>query len=247
MESAINAGASQPPDAQSPQFIAGLPHSWLPVLADVVAQPSFQRLQAFLAEERRAGTVFPPAPDVYTALQLTPYHAVEVVLLGQDPYHDDGQAHGLAFSVRPGVPLPPSLLNIFKELRDDLGCSVPADGSLEAWARQGVLLLNAVLTVRAHAPNSHRDKGWEEFTDAVIRAVSARPRPAVFVLWGTSAQKKRGLIDAQRHTIIESPHPSPLSARKGFFGSRPFSRINAALQELGRSPIDWCLSTPVDG
>ncbi len=163
------------------------------------------------------------------------------MILGQDPYHDDGQAHGLAFSVRPGVPLPPSLLNIFKELRDDLGCPMPANGSLVSWARQGVLLLNAVLTVRAHTANSHRAKGWEEFTDAVIRAVSARPRPAVFVLWGASAQKKRALIDP-RHPIIESPHPSPLSARKGFFGSRPFSRVNVELIALGRPGITWCMT-----
>ncbi len=218
-----------------------VPAGWQSVLAEVVAQPSFQDLQAFLAEERRAATVFPPAPEVYTALELTPYEAVEVVILGQDPYHDDSQAHGLAFSVRPGVILPPSLRNMFKELQDDLACPMQANGSLIPWARQGVLLLNAVLTVRAHTPNSHRDKGWEAITDAAVRAVSERPRPAVFVLWGASAQKKRALIDASRHTIIESPHPSPLSARKGFFGSRPFSRINTALVGLGRTPIDWCL------
>lgn len=217
-----------------------VPGTWAQVLAGAVTQPRFEALQAYLAEERRRATVFPPESEVYTALELTPYEAVEVVILGQDPYHDDGQAHGLAFSVRPGVPLPPSLLNIFKELRDDLGCPMPANGSLVPWARQGVLLLNAVLTVRAHTPNSHRAKGWEDFTDAVIRAVSARPRPAVFVLWGAYAQKKRALIDA-RHPVIESPHPSPLSARKGFFGSRPFSRVNGELRALGRPGIEWCL------
>ena len=234
--------ASQPVDTPSSQAPMPLPPAgWQPALSDAVAQPSFQRLQTFLADERRHATVFPPESEVYTALELTPYQSVEVVILGQDPYHGPGQAHGLAFSVPPGIPLPPSLLNIFKELRDDLGCPMPADGCLEPWARQGTLLLNAVLTVRAQTPNAHRNKGWEAFTDAVIRAVDARQRPAVFVLWGASAQKKRALIDVQRHTIIESAHPSPLSAHKGFFGSRPFSRINAALHGMGRPGIDWQL------
>ena len=218
-----------------------IPQSWRGALADAVTQPSFERLQTYLAQERQREQIFPPESMVYAALDLTSFDAVNVVILGQDPYHDDNQAHGLAFSVQPGIAFPPSLLNIFKELRDDIGCAMPANGSLIPWARQGVLLLNTSLTVRAHQANSHRGKGWEEFTDAVITAVSARSRPAVFVLWGASAQKKRALIDTERHTIIESVHPSPLSARKGFFGSRPFSRINADLERLGHPPIDWCL------
>jgi uracil-DNA glycosylase len=224
-------------DAQT----VSLPASWSAALQDAVAQPSFAKLQAFLAEERQREQVFPPESMVYAALDLTPFEAVQVVILGQDPYHDDHQAHGLAFSVQPGIPFPPSLLNIFKELRSDLGCPMPAEGSLIPWAKQGVLLLNTSLTVRAHQANSHRGKGWEEFTDAVISAVNARPRPAVFVLWGASAQKKRALIDAERNVIIESAHPSPLSARKGFFGSKPFSQVNAALERMGQPPIEWCI------
>ena len=175
-----------------------------------------------MAEERRTHTVFPPEPDVFNALKLTPYARTNVLLLGQDPYHDDGQAHGLCFSVRPGIKPPPSLVNMFKELRDDLGCSIPRHGYLASWAEQGVLMLNAVLTVRAHEPNSHKERGWETFTDAIIRAVNARPSPVVFVLWGAYAQKKAKLIDASRHPVLTAAHPSPLSAKK-FFGSRPFS------------------------
>jgi uracil-DNA glycosylase len=184
-------------------------------------------------------TVFPPEDEVLTALRLTPYERVSVVLLGQDPHHDDGQAHGLAFSVRRGIRPPPSLMNVFRELRDDLGCRIPNNGCLVPWAEQGVLLLNAVLTVRAHTPNSHRGRGWEVFTDAVISRVSERQDPLVFLLWGASAQKKKLLIDAGRHVILEAPHPSPYSAKTGFFGSRPFSRTNAALEAAGRLPIDW--------
>jgi len=219
-----------------------IPESWRAVLADAVAAPSFQRLQAFLEEERAAHQVFPPEPEVFSALALTPFDRVRVVVVGQDPYHDDGQAHGLAFSVRPGVPLPPSLRNIFKERQADVGCPIPQSGSLVGWARQGVLLLNTVLTVRAHAPGSHRRRGWEEFTDAVIRAVSGRPEPAVFVLWGAPAQAKRALVDEGRHAVVTGAHPSPLSARRGFFGSAPFSRINAALSARGQPAIDWCRS-----
>ncbi len=219
-----------------------IPESWRAVLADAVAAPSFQRLQAFLEEERAAHQVFPPEPEVFSALALTPFDRVRVVVVGQDPYHDDGQAHGLAFSVRPGVPLPPSLRNIFKERQADVGCPIPQSGSLVGWARQGVLLLNTVLTVRAHAPGSHRRRGWEEFTDAVIRAVSGRPEPAVFVLWGAPAQAKRALVDEGRHAVVTGAHPSPLSARRGFFGSAPFSQINAALSARGQPAIDWCRS-----
>jgi uracil-DNA glycosylase len=218
-----------------------LPKSWRPILAEETQQPYFEKLEAFLAEERAAHTVFPPEPEVFTALRLTPYESANVFILGQDPYHDNNQAHGLAFSVRPGVPPPPSLLNIFKELKTDVGARIPNNGYLVPWAEQGVLLLNAVLTVRAHAPNSHKGKGWEKFTDAVIRAVSAKADPVVFVLWGGYARKKVSLIDAGRHTILESAHPSPLSARNGFFGSRPFSKINAALRAAGKPEVDWQL------
>ncbi len=216
-----------------------LPASWQAVIGDEVNKPYFERLRQFVDEERQKHAVFPPEPDVFNALKLTPYENVRVLILGQDPYHDDGQAHGLAFSVQPDVKKPPSLVNIFKELRDDLGCAIPNNGYLTPWAEQGVLLLNAVLTVRAHTPNSHRNKGWEEFTDAVIRAVSAKDDSVVFVLWGGFAQKKLSLIDGERNTVIQSAHPSPLSARNGFFGSRPFSKINDALKAGGRPPIDW--------
>jgi uracil-DNA glycosylase len=218
-----------------------IPESWRPVLDGETAQPYYQKLQAFLDAERAEHQVFPPEPEVFTALELTPYERANVLILGQDPYHDDGQAHGLAFSVRPGVAPPPSLVNMFRELRADLGCRVPNNGYLAPWAEQGVLLLNTVLTVRAHAPNSHKGKGWEHFTDAVIRALSARAEPAVFVLWGGNAQKKLKLIDAERHVVVQSAHPSPLSARNGFFGSRPFSQINAALRANGQPEIDWQL------
>jgi uracil-DNA glycosylase len=218
-----------------------LPASWQQALGPEFEKPYFQRLRAFLEEERAKHAVFPPEGEIFSALQLTPLEEVKVFLLGQDPYHDDNQAHGLSFSVRPGIRPPPSLVNIFKELKEDLGCRIPNNGFLVPWARQGVLLLNAVLTVRAHTPNSHKGQGWETFTDAALRAVSERGDPAVFLLWGGYAQKKEALIDTSRHTIIKSAHPSPLSARSGFFGSRPFSRINAALEGMGKPPIDWQL------
>jgi len=216
-----------------------LPQSWQPYVGDELARPYFAALQAFLAEQRAHDIVYPPEPEVFSALELTPYERVRVVILGQDPYHDANQAHGLAFSVRPGVRPPPSLVNIYRELHDDLGCRPPNNGYLVPWAQQGVLLLNTVLTVRAHSPNSHHGKGWETFTDAVIRAVGARPEPVVFVLWGGNARKKAPLIGAERHTIVQSAHPSPLSARNGFFGSRPFSTINAALRGWGQPEVDW--------
>jgi uracil-DNA glycosylase len=220
-----------------------LPGGWSQVLADELEKPYFRELAAFVASERERHEVFPAAPDVYSALAHTPYDRVNVLILGQDPYHDVGQAHGLCFSVRPGTRPPPSLVNIFKELRDDLGVAVPQTGCLTKWADQGVLLLNAVLTVRAHQPNSHKDRGWETFTDAIIRRVNERPDPVVFVLWGGYAQRKQKLIDAGgRHTVIRSAHPSPLSAHNGFFGSRPFSQINAALRAAGKREIDWSLS-----
>ena len=212
---------------------------WNPVLREELAKPYWHELQRFVADERGRGAVYPPADEVFAALHLTPYRDVKVLILGQDPYHGPDQAHGLCFSVRHGVARPPSLVNIFKELEADLGVAPPAHGCLDAWARQGVLLLNAVLTVRAHRANSHQGKGWEQFTDAVIRAVNDKPERVVFILWGAYARKKKALIDRSRHVVIESAHPSPLSAHNGFFGSRPFSRANAALVAAGREPVDW--------
>src|SRR5579859_7620900 len=186
-----------------------IPSGWQHILANEIEQPYFHKLEEFVTAERRSHTVFPPEGEVFSALRLTPYKEVKVFILGQDPYHDDGQAHGLAFSVRPGIKSPPSLVNMFLELKHDLGCTVPDNGYLVPWAEQGVLLLNAVLTVRAHQPNSHKGKGWETFTDAVIRAVGEKSDHVVFVLWGAYAQKKIPLIDAGRHTIVCSAHPSP--------------------------------------
>lgn len=216
-----------------------LPPSWLEALGPEFEKPYWTKLQSFVAEERKQTQVFPPEEDVYSAFQLTPLEETRVFLLGQDPYHNVGQAHGLCFSVRPGVETPPSLANMYRELRDDLGCRVPNNGYLVPWAKQGILMLNAVLTVRAHTANSHKAKGWEMFTDAAIKAVNAQPNPVVFVLWGGYAQKKLPLIDTTRHTVIQSVHPSPLSARSGFFGSKPFSKINAALSGYGTAEIDW--------
>jgi len=218
-----------------------LPDGWREILWAEVGQPYFRELQAFVAKERQSHQVFPAEEDVYNALRYTPFENVKVLLLGQDPYHDIGQAHGMCFSVRPGCRPPPSLVNIFQELQSDLGIAIPREGCLTRWAEQGVLLLNAVLTVRAHEPASHKGRGWERFTDAIIRKVSDKPEPVVFVLWGGWAAKKEPLIDASRHTIIKSAHPSPLSARSGFFGSKPFSRINAALNRSGKTEIDWRL------
>lgn len=216
-----------------------LPPSWRRVLKDELAKPYFHELQAFLDADRKRHTVYPPAKDVFAAFALTPFDAVRVLLLGQDPYHDDGQAHGLCFSVRPTVKPPPSLANIFKELHADVGCEIPDHGCLVSWARQGVLMLNVVLTVCAHQAHSHRGKGWETFTDAVIRRLNEKADPVVFVLWGKPAQKKAGLIDAERHAIVTAAHPSPLSAGRGFFGSRPFSAVNHALADRSQPTIDW--------
>ncbi len=217
---------------------------WNPLLRDQFDQPYWVELQGFLATERAAGPVHPPADEVFTALHLTAFSAVRVVILGQDPYHGPGQAHGLAFSVKPGVRPPPSLANIFAELESDLGLPRPRHGNLSAWAAQGVLLLNATLTVRTGDAASHQKKGWEVFTDQVLRVVNDKPETVVFLLWGASARSKKKLIDTLRHVVIESPHPSPLSAHRGFFGSRPFSRANEALVAAGRSPIDWSLPEP---
>ncbi len=217
----------------------GLPEDWKQVLHDAIHAPSFKELETFLRKERQEHTVFPSEEDLFSAFRLTPYADVRVLLLGQDPYHGPGQAHGLAFSVQPGVPPPPSLVNMFKELQSDVGAPKPRDGSLIPWAKQGVLLLNTVLTVRQASPNSHAKHGWEAFTDAVIRAVSAKEDPVVFLLWGTPAKKKKALIDAKRHIVLEGVHPSPLSASKGFFGSKPFSTTNAELKKHGQHTIDW--------
>ncbi|WP_405013183.1 uracil-DNA glycosylase [Kitasatospora sp. NBC_01539] len=217
-----------------------VPESWQEALAEETGKPYFAELAAFLATERAEHQVFPPSGQEFSALAATPYDKVRVLVLGQDPYHDDGQAHGMSFSVLPGTKTPPSLRNIFKELDADLGIPAPDNGYLMHWAEQGVLLLNAVLTVRAHEANSHKAKGWEKFTDAVIKAVSAREEPCVFVLWGNYAKKKLPLIDTSRHAVVQGAHPSPLSA-KLFFGSRPFSQINTALSEAGGEPIDWTI------
>lgn len=214
---------------------------WNPVLRAELDKPYWAELQQFVADERRRHEVYPHPDEVFAALHLTPLSRVKVLILGQDPYHGPGQAHGLCFSVRPGVPPPPSLQNIFTELRDDLGIEPPAHGDLSAWARQGVLLLNATLTVRARQAASHQGKGWERFTDEVIRAVDDKPERVVFILWGNAARKKAALVDTDRHVVIESAHPSPLSAHRGFFGSRPFSRANEALVAAGREPVDWRL------
>lgn len=214
---------------------------WNPVLRHEFDRPYWSELQNFVREERERGPVFPPTDEVFAALDLTSLADTRVVILGQDPYHGAGQAHGLCFSVRRGVPVPPSLRNMHRELRDDLGCPVPTHGNLEHWARQGVLLLNTTLTVREGAAASHQDRGWETFTDHVITTVAAKTSPVVFLLWGAASRRKTSLIDTTRHVVIESAHPSPLSARNGFFGSRPFSRANQALRKSGQEPIDWSI------
>jgi len=220
--------------------------SWRAALAGEFASPYMTALKHFLVAEKAAGKrIFPKGSAWFRALDLTPLDRVRVVILGQDPYHGEGQAHGLCFSVRPGVRPPPSLVNIFKELDADLGIARPAHGFLEHWAAQGVLLLNSVLTVQMGMAASHKDRGWETFTDAVIRAVAAKPDPVVFILWGSYAQKKAAFVGdgagGGRHLVIRSAHPSPLSAHNGFFGSRPFSKANAFLQAQGEAPIDWAL------
>jgi uracil-DNA glycosylase len=218
-----------------------IPEGWRAALAEEIEKPYFRDLIAFVEAERQQHTVFPPPEDVFAAMEATPYDKVSVLILGQDPYHGAGQAHGLSFSVRPGVKPPPSLANIYRELKDDVGFRIPKHGYLKPWAEQGVLLLNTVLTVRESEAFSHRGQGWEKFTDAIIRKVSDKPDPVVFVLWGSPAQKKIELIDTTRHTIVKSAHPSPLSAKSGFFGSKPFSQVNAALTAAGKPPIDWQL------
>jgi uracil-DNA glycosylase/endonuclease III len=216
-----------------------LPADWQAVLKDEFDKPYFKALEKFVAEERAQGAVYPPAEDVFNAFKATPFDRVKVVLLGQDPYHGAGEAHGMCFSVKPGVKVPPSLVNIYKELQDDVGCKPPPHGYLASWAAQGVFLLNTVLTVKANQAASHKNQGWEQFTDAVIKAVSARKQPAVFLLWGNQAQAKEAIIDTKRHRVLKGNHPSPLSAKKGFFGSKPFSTANKALQEFGVAGVNW--------
>lgn len=214
-------------------------NDWLEPLAGEFHKLYYKKLYGKVLEEYRSRKVFPAADDIFNAFHLTPLHEVKVVILGQDPYHNDGQAHGLCFSVKPEVEIPPSLVNIYQELHDDLGCYIPNNGYLVKWAKQGVLMLNTVLTVRAHAANSHRGIGWEEFTDAAIRVLDEQDRPIVFILWGRPAQMKKSMLHNPKHLILEAPHPSPLSAYRGFFGSRPFSKTNAFLRENGVPEIDW--------
>lgn len=216
-----------------------LHNSWGALLAEEFAKPYYQQLRRFLKDEYETETIYPEMGDIFNALHYTDYHDVKVVILGQDPYHGPGQAHGLSFSVKPGVKIPPSLRNILKELHEDLGSTIPDHGYLKKWADQGVLLLNTVLTVRKGEANSHRGKGWETFTDKVITLLSEREKPVIFILWGKPAQSKRKLIDDSRHHIIMSVHPSPLSAHRGFFGSKPFSKANQILQQQGERAINW--------
>ena len=216
--------------------------SWKRALAPEFEKPYFRNLAQQLHQEKREGrTIYPPGPLIFNAFNLTPFDRVKVVIIGQDPYHEPGQAHGLYSSVKEGVEIPPSLQNIYKELHDDIGFEIPEHGNLTHWAEQGVLLLNAVLTVRAHAAASHQNKGWEEFTDAVIRAVNEVDRPVVFLLWGGFARSKKAMLTNPKHLVLEAPHPSPLSAYRGFFGCRHFSRANAFLAEHGVEPVDWTI------
>ncbi len=215
--------------------------SWKAILSEEFAKPYMVDLKKFLLAEKQRYTIFPPGNKIFNAYNTTPFDKVKVVILGQDPYHGINQAHGLAFSVLDGVPFPPSLQNIFKELVDDIGCAYPKSSDLTPWAKQGVFLLNTVLTVRQGEANSHREKGWERFTDATIKVISDKKEHVVFILWGRPAQAKEKLIDTSKHCIIKSPHPSPLSAYRGFFGSKPFSRANGCLESFGLEPIKWCL------
>ncbi|MBR3360918.1 MAG: uracil-DNA glycosylase [Lachnospiraceae bacterium] len=214
-------------------------NDWLSPLKEEFGKEYYKKLYQTVNEEYKTHVIYPPADDLFNAFHFTPLHEVKVVILGQDPYHNEGQAHGLCFSVQKGVEIPPSLLNIFKELQDDLNCTMPSSGYLKKWADQGVLLLNTVLTVRAHEANSHKGIGWEEFTDAAIRILNEQDRPIVFMLWGSNAREKKKMLNNPKHLILEAPHPSPLSAYRGFFGCRHFSKCNAFLIKNGLDPIDW--------
>ena len=219
--------------------MAMISNDWLPALKDEFRKPYYAKLFSFVKEEYATHVVYPPADDIFNAFHFTPLREVKVVILGQDPYHQPGQAHGLCFSVKKGVPLPPSLVNIYKEITDDLGVAMPQHGDLTGWARQGVLLLNTVLTVRAGQPNSHKDKGWEIFTDRVISELDRKETPVVFLLWGANAEKKARVITNPIHKKLITVHPSPLSAYRGFFGCRHFSKANIILSESGQEPIKW--------
>ena len=219
--------------------MAAINNDWLDALKGEFCKPYYKALFETVTKEYRTYQVFPPADDIFNAFHLTPLENVKVVIFGQDPYHGEGQAHGLCFSVKPKVQIPPSLVNIYQELHDDLGCKIPSHGYLTKWAEQGVLMLNTVLTVRAHQANSHRGIGWEEFTDAAIRVLNEQDRPIVFILWGRPAQLKKKMLNNPKHLILEAPHPSPLSSYRGFFGSKPFSQANTFLEANGVSGIDW--------
>ena len=221
--------------------MGAIDNDWLEPLAPEFRKPYYAQLYRKVSEEYTKYQVFPPAKDILNAFHFTPLHEVRVVILGQDPYHEEGQAHGLSFSVQPGVKIPPSLENIYQELHDDLGCYIPDNGCLTKWAKQGVLLLNSVLTVRAHQANSHKGHGWEQCTDAIIRAVEEQDRPIVYMLWGTPAQAKAVMVTNPAHLVLRAPHPSPLSAYRGFFGCRHFSQCNEFLTAHGETPIDWQL------
>lgn len=219
--------------------MAGISNDWLEPLSEQFKKPYYKQLYTTILKEYQTYKIFPAAEDIFNAFHLTPLSQVKVVILGQDPYHNDGQAHGLCFSVKPGVEIPPSLVNIYKELHDDLGCDIPNNGYLVKWAKQGVLMLNTVLTVRAHQANSHKGLGWETFTDAAIEILNKQQQPIVFILWGRPAQLKKTMLTNPKHLILEAPHPSPLSSYRGFFGSKPFSKTNEFLKENGLEPIDW--------
>ncbi|MCI8717728.1 MAG: uracil-DNA glycosylase [Lachnospiraceae bacterium] len=214
-------------------------NDWLPALQEEFKKPYYAELYKKVQEEYKETQIFPPADDIFNAFHFTPLSEVKVVIIGQDPYHNVGQAHGLCFSVKPEVDIPPSLVNIYKELKEDLGCYIPDNGYLEKWAKQGVLMLNSVLTVRAHQANSHQGMGWEKFTDAVIRAVNEQDRPIVYMLWGRPAQNKAKSVNNPKHLLLKAPHPSPLSAHRGFFGCKHFSQANEYLKKNGLEPIDW--------
>ena len=219
--------------------MAAINNDWLEPLKPEFSKPYYKELYTKVKEAYAKQVVFPPSNEIFSAFELTPLSEVKVVIIGQDPYHNVGQAHGLCFSVKPDVAIPPSLVNIYKELESDLGCYVPNNGYLVKWAKQGVLLLNTVLTVQAHQANSHRGMGWEEFTNAAISVLNEQDRPIVYILWGAPAQTKKKMLNNPKHLILEAPHPSPLSAYRGFFGSKPFSKTNAFLEENGLAPIDW--------